>query len=351
MCTSPFWRWEVSQFTAEMRGVRNFKGYKDGAFVFSKKNVEKLEYLTTFLAPYLDKLHTIPCGKCLECKVANSREWAQRAVAESMCSDNNYFITLTYDDEHLLHTFKDTISRTTGEKGFFPCLLKSDFQGFMKRLRSKLEYNLGVEGIRFMACGEYGPKNGRPHFHTILYNCPLDDIETFKEVNIKGKSYVYQVSKTIEEAWGKGFITIGEVNFDTSAYVARYVLKKFTGNLEHDYLNACAAEGVEPQEPEFRLASRRPGLGRPFYEQHKDDIYKYDKVLLNNGKMMKPCSYFDNLYDLENPELLEELKLQRQRRAALRQVQELKGVKDIEAYNRNKSEKFERSIKKLVRTL
>lgn len=43
----------------------------------------------------------IPCGKCIGCRLQHGQDWSGRILMESLCHDNNWFITLTYDDEHV----------------------------------------------------------------------------------------------------------------------------------------------------------------------------------------------------------------------------------------------------------
>lgn len=48
---------------------------------------------------------TIPCGKCIGCRLAYSRQWAVRCVHEASLHDRNCFLTLTFDDVHLSQKF------------------------------------------------------------------------------------------------------------------------------------------------------------------------------------------------------------------------------------------------------
>lgn len=262
MCTSPMYRIPVPEDVASSIFI---PGYKNGAYIIPCSNESKFAKLLNKLEHRLDSelkfnmiassICKISCGKCVECKIQNSKEWAQRSVCEAQMHEHNWFITLTYDDEHLPVPIP-TYSRHNFEFGLWSPLLYEDFQAFKKRLLEHMRYHYGVEDIRFLMCGEYGPTNGRPHFHCILYNCPLPDVEHHSEKSLNGRNYVYLTSKLIEEKWSKGFITIGEVNWETSAYVGRYVLKKF-GNLEeYDYQNLCYSNGWEPLPPEMRQASR-----------------------------------------------------------------------------------------------
>lgn len=92
----------------------------------------------------------VPCGRCVNCRIAHSREWATRIIHEASMYDDTGFVTLTYDDEHL------------PEDGG---LRKKDFQDFLKLLR----YHLGDVKIKYYMCGEYGEKNHRPHYHAIMF--------------------------------------------------------------------------------------------------------------------------------------------------------------------------------------
>ena len=77
-----------------------------------------------FHSPYsdLDNSFPMPCRQCTGCRTEYARQWAMRLVLEEELWDNNIFITLTYDNEHLPE---------------HNTLVKKDFQLFMKRLRKK----------------------------------------------------------------------------------------------------------------------------------------------------------------------------------------------------------------------
>jgi hypothetical protein len=62
----------------------------------------------------------LPCGQCVGCKLERSRQWAVRCMHEASLYENNCFVTLTLDDDHL---------PSDGS------LDKDIFQRFMKRLR------------------------------------------------------------------------------------------------------------------------------------------------------------------------------------------------------------------------
>lgn len=173
----------------------------------------------------------IPCGKCPGCLIDRSNDYATRAMLETKQYPINCFVTLTYDNKHIPKNRS---------------LVKKDIQNFLKRLR-----NHATEKLRFMCSGEYGPTTLRPHYHMLIWNFRPDDLKLFKK-NITGDNLY--TSKKLEKIWGKGYIIIGNVTYESAAYVARYVLKKAYGVTKNIFLK-------HGREPEFTLTSRRGGLG------------------------------------------------------------------------------------------
>ncbi len=156
---------------------------------------------------YTDRPVNIPCGQCIGCRLDKSKQWAIRCVHEASLYDNNSFITLTYNTEHLPEDRS---------------LEVRVFQLFMKRLRKRF----GTK-IRFYACGEYGDQNGRPHYHACLFNHDFQDKKLWKRG--KDPSLDLYRSADLEKLWPYGYSSIGEVTFQSAAYVARYIMKKITG--------------------------------------------------------------------------------------------------------------------------
>lgn len=276
----------------------------------------------------IDKI-LIPCGHCIGCRLAYSQDWAVRCFLEAKEHDHNYFLTLTYDDEHYTKT-----------------LVKEDLQKFMKRLRRYFELNYNHYGIRFFACGEYGSNTFRPHYHVILFNCPLPDLKrAFKSF---AGDYVYS-SELLNKLWPFGFHSIGDVNFETCAYTARYILKKQTGLSAEVYNDLKII-------PEFLLMSRRPGIAKNYYLTHKDKIYASDclNYLTKDLKLksVKPSRYFDSLYDLEQPEHLAILKEQRRVSADFGTLDKVKLLRmNKDAVLEYEEELKKDSIKRLKRIL
>lgn len=231
----------------------------------------------------------IPCGRCMECRLEYSRQWANRCMLEAATSNNNWFLTLTYDDDHL----------PKNDKGY-PTLVKEDISKFNKALRGYFDYKDDVQGIRFFAAGEYGDTTARPHYHGIYFNLPLTDLVFLYQKN--GSAYFN--SPTLDKIWNKGYVVISDVNWDTCAYVARYVVKKQKGEGASVYKDLNIV-------PEFCNMSRRPGIASEYYALHKDKIYKNDSITIPGGERVRPSRYYDKKYDVDDPYILALIKTKR----------------------------------------
>lgn len=210
---------------------------------------------------------SVPCGQCIGCRLERSRQWAIRCVHEQQLHEQNCFLTLTFNDQHLNPSSS---------------LVKSDFQLFMKRLRKYL----GETKIRYFHCGEYGELLKRPHHHAILFGYDFPD----KEIHSCRDDVLLYTSKTLEQLWGMGFCTIGEANFETAAYVARYIMKKVTGK--------NAATFYQDRIPPYNTMSRRPGIASAWFNKFKSDVYPDDFIVIRNQIVCKPPKYYDTQYDL-----------------------------------------------------
>jgi hypothetical protein len=95
----------------------------------------------------------VPCGKCIPCLKRRSSHWSFRILQESKTAKSSCFITLTYDQVPL-------------SPNGLPTLLKRDYQTFFKRLRKLAPHKKGKKRLKYFACGEYGTKTARPHYHS-----------------------------------------------------------------------------------------------------------------------------------------------------------------------------------------
>lgn len=299
-----------------MRIYREIAGQKSETIKIIKVDEEYEDFMEWFnksgkfqYGNGVAKAQKIPCGHCINCKITKSREWANRCVLEASQYENNYFVTLTYDPEHL--PLMDNMEGSEGKEycndgTWAGMLVKDDMTKFIRSLRDYYRYHYGHEGIRFFGAGEYGDNFQRPHYHLILFNLPIYDLETAEKNWFKQQ---YWESETISKIWGKGIVKIAEVNWTTCAYVARYVMKKRYGEKSADYY---AAKG---QTPEFVNMSRNPGIGANYFKEHMKEIYKTDEIILKGMKekthTSKPPKYFDGMYEILYPEEMAAIKEKR----------------------------------------
>lgn len=229
---------------------------------------------------------TLPCGQCQGCRLERSRQWATRCIHEAKMHKQNCFITLTYNDENYQYD-----------------LIYRHFQKFLKRLRKK------YGNVRYYMAGEYGENTGRPHFHACLFGIDFDDKKLFRQ--LPSGSILY-TSKKLEDLWPFGYSTIGDVTFESAAYVARYVMKKVTGpNADNHYQAICPATGeLRPIKPEFNRMSLKPGIGRPFLDKFQSDIYPTGTIIMNGSKQ-KPPRYYEKIYAELQPLKYEDLQYER----------------------------------------
>lgn len=242
---------------------------------------------------YLSELE-VPCGGCIGCRLDRARNWTLRLTHEAKLWEQKSFITLTYDDEHL----------PAGGT-----LVKKHHQDFLKRLRKahggKLKYFL---------CGEYGDTTQRPHYHAIIFGCDFSDRKPYRK-NKQG-DMIYE-SDDLDRIWSHGKTFVGNVTPESCGYVARYIMKKVTGDRAEEHYKSVDMKTGEiiDRLPEYINMSTRPAIGADFYEEFKTDFFPSDFAVLQGKKMPVP-KYYDKKLEKEDPNLLEKLKRKRKTRAS-----------------------------------
>jgi len=199
--------------------------------------------------------------------------------------ENNVFVTLTYDDEHLPE-----------DQG----LDVREFQLFAKRLRKQRP----GDTVRYFHCGEYGEQMQRPHYHALLFNVDFPD-------KVPWRSDTFR-SAELERLWPLGHSEFGSVTFESAAYVARYSLKKLTGQAAIEgYRRFHLRTGEEVTvAPEYATMSR--GVGASWLEQYADEVYPLDRVV-SRGREAKPPRYYDKRLEEVDPVLAVEIRTDRAR--------------------------------------
>lgn len=222
------------------------------------------------------KYINVPCGKCYKCQETKSLEYAFRLFQEVNHSMNTYFVTLTYDDSNLQFAVNDE----SGECQ--PCLVKDDLKLFFKRLRIYFQRHISKDmRIKYFACGEYGFKFHRPHYHFIL--CSSNTLLDLEQALI-----------ACEKNWNNGFVEIKPANQNMIHYVTGYVTEKLVESQDIRFRDS----DFIPIVPEFRLVSNNLGL---CYVDEFKDYHKADKtrffVNYNGHKITMPRYYRERLYN------------------------------------------------------
>ena len=245
----------------------------------------------------------VPCGRCMECRLERSRVWAIRCMHELQMYDlrkeESYFLTLTYDDKKVEHNNN---------------LHPDHLRDFWKRLR-KTGYK-----FKYFACGEYGDRTDRPHYHAIVFGLTIPDRRYYNHSN----GYNLYNSETIERIWMHGNVIIGNVTFESCAYVARYITKKRLGknaDKEVREVDHETGEIIDERFPEFTRMSM--GIGKDFLQRFSSDIYKKGcdgTVYIRGGVASTAPRYYDVKTEEVDRILIEGIKEKRKEVASKKQI-------------------------------
>lgn len=197
----------------------------------------------------------VACGSCTACRLQRTREWRLRCLHELESWRRASFVTWTYDPSTLPQgDFGGSLRQLVPST-----LVKRDLQLGVKRLRK------AVGRMRYYSCGEYGEKDGRPHYHGVVFG--TEDVTR------------------ITEAWNLGFVHVGSVTGDSIGYVTDYVCKRLTGDQ--------AREVYGRREPPFSLMSK--GLGRDWCDEHADEFREDLGTTVNGVPVGLPRYYCKRL--------------------------------------------------------
>lgn len=281
----------------------------------------------------------IPCGKCARCIERRKMEWGFRMKQEMDESKTAYFVTLTYAPETVPYTSwgiktllphkdvthlvkKKNKKRKVREQ-------KDDLQLFFKRLRQNqkrskptiehLRNNLGKKDkIKYYAAGEYGEERNRPHYHAIIFNASMINIE---------------------KSWELGTTHIVPANEMTIAYVMKYLDKRL--DKEPDW----------KKTPEYNTMSE--GIGKSYIDKNKswhkrnpDILYVTTRIGI---KIPMPKYYREKIFTEEErkeqvkivTERMDEIKIELTQELGLHRYVEVQNMEGKESERR-----FKKKIKK-----
>lgn len=198
-----------------------------------------------------------PCGQCINCRIQAASDKTVRMVHESKSHEANCFVTLTYKDDP-------------------GTLMHRDFQLFMKRLRVISPFK-----FKYYMCGEYGEQFLRPHYHAMLFGVDFSDRVFYKKAGDTGS---LDISRKLDELWGLGMCTVGDVTQQSARYVAGYVTKKLTGGMAELYGN---------RRPEYGRGSN--GIGLEYLLKYGHQWMTNGFIIIDGSKYRIP-RYYDEKY-------------------------------------------------------
>lgn len=221
----------------------------------------------------------VPCGKCKQCISSRILSWIFRLEHEIKISSQAYFVTLTYDENHV------PLDNPIYEKGYpdrgdnvvhvQKVLKPRDLTLYLKLLRKRYALQ-SKNSIRYFAVGEYGTKFKRPHYHIIMLNCDNPAL--------------------IQDAWGRGHVDIRPLRSIRSvAYCLKYLYKsnvykpagapafsRMSKGLGANYITAEVAN-YHKSELSNVVVSTSDGIKLPLPKYFKDKIYdSYERYRLTN---------------------------------------------------------------------
>jgi len=221
---------------------------------------------------YQNATFVFGCGQCPRCLSKRKNSWVFRLKQEQKVSTSSAFLTLTY-------------ANTPTSMNGFPTLKTKDLQDFHKRLRTHIDRNYEKNKIRYYACGEYGTRTFRPHYHSIMMNLPKDYLTN---------------PELIASIWGHGHVYVAPSNGKTIQYVAKYVMKS-----NEDYNTVCTDTGlIVDIEKEFSLMSK--GLGKNYMTPQVIRWHKETLTTLvgSEHKMSLPRYYRDRIFTKDELETI-----------------------------------------------
>lgn len=260
----------------------------------------------------------VPCGKCVSCKLDYSREWATRVFHEMSVNPTGMFLTLTINDESMV---REGFYRK-GE--YYPpySVYKRSLQLFLKRMRKALSIvavnpetgrkKRFYQKFRYLGCGEYGNAKLRPHYHVAVMGIEFPDKRYWK--HSRSGEMLFR-SETLETLWPYGYSSIGEVTWQSAAYVARYTVKKSADKKEYEKTDVETGEVIDLL-PEFLIMSK--GIGLDWWKRYGQDTDK-DYLIVDFTKRVKVPRYYDKQREKKDPDSLEAIKQQREIRAKEKQ--------------------------------
>lgn len=187
---------------------------------------------------------------------------------EAKMNRMNCFVTLTYDEEHMPYQRQLTYPH---------------FQRFLRKARRK------YGAFRFFMAGEYGELHDRPHYHACLFGLSFPRERVVRSDSGTG-FHVYE-SAALSQLWPHGYASVGDLSFESAAYVARYVVKKAGGPADERLMRFDENGVCYWLTPEFSKCSLKPGIGASWWAKYKPEVIARGNLVMRGVEMKWPRYY------------------------------------------------------------
>lgn len=204
--------------------------------------------LTKKINPTDEDVTVLSCGQCFECLKHRAADWAFRVKHELSMHEESCYLTLTYDE------------KSKHEDAAYSYY---DFQNFLKRIR-----NYQKKKIAHFTSLEYGSKNGRLHFHTIIFGYYPKNAE-FLRTSPSGyplyseekRIYNDKSHRPLNQLWPYGYHSFAPATIETAYYIASYALKNNTTiNQDGEILS------------DSLKTSRNPAIGLIYFHKNYEQL-------------------------------------------------------------------------------
>jgi len=172
-----------------------------------------------------------PCRSCLDCRKARASSWGFRLRQEAKVSDTAWFLTLTYDNEHVVFTPTGLLSLYPKHVTNVIKVLRQTQQRKYNKIARDNKLKNDAKSIKYFLVGEYGGRFNRPHYHVIIYNIDLETLigkaQSILALNdpehyLKGK-FNFNC-----KYYKYGYISVGQVTPESVNYCLKYISKGIT---------------------------------------------------------------------------------------------------------------------------
>lgn len=210
---------------------------------------------------------------------------------------DNCFITLTYSPEFV------PADRSLNHRHFVL---------FFKRLRESLRRRWVSDarfgpiqrpypGLLYFMGGEYGERDGRPHYHVCLFGFYPDDTKYWKTAESGFKIFT---SAYLDSIWRMGAVYVGDLSFESASYVARYCVNAEKGVKVTDIFDIETGE-IHFRTREYGRMSLNPPIAKNYLNKFGRDVFENDRVVVRGFDSPVPRYYDKYLNDIAPLYLLE----------------------------------------------